>query len=156
YVIKVRLQRGKDGTTIVGGSEQRQLDIRLDGARLKLFTIGGENISDDGLEVRASVKAGAHLVGATFLKDTVKPEGIPDTTLNQVFFEGVGSVSVAGPFVANGPGDTPSRRKIFICRPSAPQDEEACATKIITNVARRAYRRPISADEIPGLLAPYK
>src|SRR5207237_6430327 len=41
YVIKVRLQRGKDATTIVGGSEQRQLDIRLDGARLKLFTVGG-------------------------------------------------------------------------------------------------------------------
>src|SRR5262249_39296264 len=43
YVIKARLQRGKDATTIVGGSEQRQLDIRLDGSRLKLFTVGGEN-----------------------------------------------------------------------------------------------------------------
>ena len=156
YVIKVRLQRGKDGTTIVGGSELRQLDVRLDGTRLKLFTLGGENASDDGLEVRAPVKAGPHLVAATFLKDTVKPEGILDTAINQAFFEGVGTVSVAGPFAAKGPGDTPSRRKVFICRPSAPQDEEACATKIITNVARRAYRRPISPDEIPALLAPYK
>src|SRR5213596_1487680 len=55
YVIKVRLQRGKDGTTIVG-SAQRQLDIRLDGARLKLFAVGGENVMDDGLEVHAAVK----------------------------------------------------------------------------------------------------
>jgi hypothetical protein len=156
YVIKVRLQRGKDGTTIVGGSEQRQLDIRLDGTRWQLFTLGGENASDDGIEVRAPVKAGPHLVAATFLKDTVKPEGILDTAINQAFFEGVGSVSIAGPFGAKGPGDTPSRRKIFICRPSTPQDEDPCATKIITNVARRAYRRPISTDEIPALLAPYK
>src|SRR5205814_1672052 len=63
YVIKVRLQRGKDATTIVGNSEQRELDIRLDGARLKLFTV---NASDDDLEVRAAVKAGPHIVAATF------------------------------------------------------------------------------------------
>jgi len=155
YVIKVRLQRGKDATTIVGTSE-RQLDIRLDGVRLKLFTVGGENAADDGLEVRAAVKAGQHLLAVTFLKDTVKAEGILDTTTNQAFFEGVGSVSIAGPYATKGPGDTLSRRKIFICRPSGPKDEEACATKIITTVARRAYRRPIHADEIPTLLMPYK
>jgi Protein of unknown function (DUF1592)/Protein of unknown function (DUF1588)/Protein of unknown function (DUF1587)/Protein of unknown function (DUF1585)/Protein of unknown function (DUF1595)/Planctomycete cytochrome C len=192
YVLKVRLQRGKDGTTIVGGSQQRQLDTRLDGVRLKLFTVGGDNISDDGLEVRALVKAGPHLVAATFLKDTVKPEGVLDTTTNQAFFEGIGGVSVAGPYSAKGPGDTASRHKIFICYPSSSKDgeaqarqraaesreaqarqraaesreaqarqraafsEEACARKIITNVARRAYRRRINADEIPALLAPYK
>src|SRR5438876_608529 len=69
YVIKVRLQRGKDATTIVGISEQRQLDMRLDGSRLKLFTVGGENAADAadvGLEVRAAVKAGPHLVAVTF------------------------------------------------------------------------------------------
>ena len=156
YVLKVRLQRGKDGTTIVGGSQQRQLDIRLDGERLKLFIVGGDNISDDGLEVRAPVKAGLHLVAATFLKDTVKPEGVLDTTTNQAFFEGIGGVSVAGPYLAKGPGDTASRHKIFICHPFSSKSEEPCARKIITNVAHRAYRRRINADEIPALLAPYK
>jgi Protein of unknown function (DUF1592)/Protein of unknown function (DUF1588)/Protein of unknown function (DUF1587)/Protein of unknown function (DUF1585)/Protein of unknown function (DUF1595)/Planctomycete cytochrome C len=180
YVIKVRLQRGKDGTTIIGGAQERQLDIRLDGARLKLFTVGGDNLRDDGLEVRAPVKAGPHLVAATFLKDTVKPEGVLDTTTSQAFFEGIGGVSVAGPYSAKGPGDTASRHKIFICHPSRSEDgeaqarqraavsreaqarqraalsEETCARKIITNVARRAYRRRINADEIPALLAPYK
>ena len=126
YVIKVRLQRGKDATTILGISGQRQLDIRLDGARTKLFTVGGQTRTeaenaqrelDDGLEVRMPVKAGPHLVAATFLKDTVKPEGVLDTAGNQAFFEGVGSVSIAGPYAAKGPGDTPSRRKIFVCRP---------------------------------------
>src|SRR5213594_3965487 len=153
YVIKVRLQRGKDATTIVGNSEQRELDIRLDGARLKLFTV---NASDDDLDVRAAVKAGPHIVAATFLKDTVKSEGILDLTGNQAFFEGVGTVSIAVPYGAKVPGDTPSRRKIFICRPSGPQDEENCATKIITSLARRAYRRSIEADEIPTLLIPYQ
>src|SRR5213594_2313590 len=47
YVVKIRLQRGKDATTIVGISEQRQLDIRLDGSRLKLFAVGGENYFND-------------------------------------------------------------------------------------------------------------
>ena len=155
YVIKVRLQRGKDGTTIVGTS-QRQMDIRLDGAWLNRFTAGGEKPTDDGLEVRVAVKAGPHLVAVTFVKDTVKLEGILDTAVNQAFFEGVGSVSIAGPYASEGPGDTPSRRKIFICRPSRPQAEAPCAEKIITTIARRAYRRPIAADEIPALLLPYK
>ena len=165
YVIKVRLQRGKDATTILGTSERRQLDIRLDGGRIKLFTVGGqsrveaENAQgelDDGLEVRIPVKAGPHLVAATFLKDTVKTEGVLDTAGNRAFFEGVGSVSIAGPYAAKGPGDTPSRRRIFVCRPRGPRDEEACATKIITTLARRAYRRPINKDEIPALMIPYK
>src|SRR5207249_472011 len=165
YVIQVRLQRGKDATTILGISGRRQLDIRLDGARIKLFTVGGQSRaeaenaqgeSDDGLEVRIPVKAGPHLVAATFLKDTVKPEGVLDTAGNQAFFEGVGSISIAGPYAAKGPGDTPSRRKIFVCRPRRPEEEEACATKIITTLARRAYRRPISKDEIAGLMIPYK
>ncbi|PYS23413.1 MAG: hypothetical protein DMG11_25455, partial [Acidobacteria bacterium] len=157
YVIKVRLQRGKDATTIVGISEERQLDIRLDGARLKLFTVGGKSAEvDDALEVRIPVKAGPHLVASTFLKDTVKPEGVLDTAGNQAFFEGVGSVSIAGPYAAKGPGDTPSRRRIFVCRPQGPADEETCARKIISTLARRAYRRPINKDEIPALMIPYQ
>jgi hypothetical protein len=161
YVVKVRLQRGKDATTILGISEPRQLDIRLDGARMRLFTVGGQSRAeagepDDGLEVRIPVQAGPHLVAATFLKDTVKPEGVLDTAGNQAFFEGVGSVSIAGPFAATGPGDTPTRRKIFVCRPRGLKAEEACATKIVTTLARRAYRRPINKDEIPALMIPYK
>jgi hypothetical protein len=165
YVIKVRLQRGKDATTILGTSAQRQLDIRLDGRRLQLFTIGGHTQPEGGnaqeelderLEVRAAVTAGSHLVASTFVKDTVKPEGVLDRTGDQAFFEGVGSVSVAGPYAATGPGDTASRRRIFLCRPRNAGEEEACATRIIRTLARRAYRRPIAGDEIPSLMTPYR
>src|SRR5206468_7397769 len=100
-------------------------------------------------------KAGPHLVAATLLKDSVKPEGVLDTARDQAFFEGVGSISIAGPYAANGPGDTPSRRRIFVCRPRTVEDEEPCATNIITTLARRAYRRPIRKDEIPTLMIPY-
>ena len=165
YVIKVRLQRGKDATTIVGMSEERKLDIRLDGRRIKLFTVGwpdqvqGGNVHgalDDGLEVRVSVPAGSHLVAATFLKDTVKPEGVVDRTGDQAFFEGVGSVSIAGPYGATGPGNTASRRTIFVCRPQGSKGEDACATTIVTTLARRAFRRPIAKEEIPSLMVPYR
>ena len=165
YVIKVRLQRGKDATTILGTSEQRQLDIRLDGRRLQLFTVGGQRQADggnargdldEGLEIRIPVTAGSHLVASTFLKDTVKPEGVLDRAGNQAFFEGVGSVSIAGPYAATGPGDTASRRRIFVCHPRRLDEEDACATRIITTLARRAYRRPITNEEIPSLLTPYR
>jgi hypothetical protein len=169
YVIKVRLQRGKDATTILGMAQAHQLDIRLDGKRIKSFTVGGQarrqgdegeegatnSNLDDGLEVRFSVKAGPHLVAVTFLKDTIKQEGLPASDRAQAFFEGVGSVSIAGPYDAKGSGVTPSRQKIFVCRPSRRENEEACAATIITSMARRAYRRPIRADEIPSLMAPY-
>ena len=157
YVIKVRLQRGKDATTIVGMSDERQLDIRLDGRRIRQFTIGGPGpIRDDDLEVRVPVTAGSHLVAATFVKDTVKPEGVLNRAGDTAFFEGVGTVSIAGPYAATSPGDTATRRKIFICRPRAAADEEACATTIITTLAHRAYRRPITREEIPSLMAPYR
>ena len=159
------LQRGKDATTIVGMSEPRQLDIRLDGRRLRLFTVGGPSARcsrysgdlDDGLEVRIPVAAGSHEVASTFVKDTVKPEGVLDRAGNQAFFEGVGSVSIAGPYAPTGSGDTASRRKIFVCRPRGQRsDEDACATRIITTLARRAYRRPITKEEIPSLMTPHE
>ena len=157
YIVKVRLQRGKDATTIVGMSEEHQLDVRLDGRRIRQFTVGGPGpVSDDTLEVRVPVTAGSHLVAATFVRDTVKPEGVLNTAGDQAFFEGVGGVSIAGPYSATGPGDTASRRKIFACRPHGREDEDACATTIVTALARRAYRRPIAREEVPSLLVPYR
>ncbi len=169
YIIRVRLQRDRDGS-ILGGSEERRLHIRLDGAGVGLFTVGGQSQGavkvaqngssdealDDGLEVRLAVKAGPHQVAATFVKDTAKPEGVLVSTRQAAFFEGVGSLSVAGPYAMKGPGDTPSRRQVFVCNPSAPVEQERCASQIVTRLARRAYRRPIAVKEIPALLSPYR
>src|SRR4030095_3042625 len=121
--------------------------------------LGGGTPPDAGLKVRLTVKAGTKDIAATFQKDTVLKEGVIDRIRDdavQTYFEGVNSITVAGPFKVQGPGETPTREKIFICNPSGPADEMACAEKILSNLARRAYRRPIDADDMPHLLALYK
>jgi Protein of unknown function (DUF1592)/Protein of unknown function (DUF1588)/Protein of unknown function (DUF1587)/Protein of unknown function (DUF1585)/Protein of unknown function (DUF1595) len=165
YEISVGLQRGRFDQ-FLGLERERKLDLRLDGQRLGLFTISadpraGQQVHGTGrdpdshLKVRVPVKAGTRTLVATFVKDTVKTEGIPPTR-EAAFFEGVGNISVAGPYDAQGPGDTPSRERIFVCHPAAPAEEQACAERIISSLARRAYRRPIAADDLPPLLALFR
>jgi mono/diheme cytochrome c family protein len=168
YEISVGLQRGKT-EEFLGMSKERKLDLRLDDQRLGLFTIaanpraGGLGYTgtapDAHLKVRLSVKAGVHALDATFLKDTVVEEGIIDRVREdqvRTYFEGVGTISVTGPYKVEGPGATPSRDKIFTCRPAARAEEPACAEKILANLAHRAYRRPVAADDMPQLLALYR
>jgi hypothetical protein len=172
YVIQVTLQRGKlEG--ILGLAEEHQIDVRLDGQRLKLFTIGGseklkgksqsddlldqyERTADAELQVRFQTTAGTHQIGVTYLKDTVKKEGVIVRGRNQAFFEGVGGVTVIGPYDAKGPGDTPSRRRIFVCQPASQSEEDSCATRILSTLARRAYRRPVTERDTQPLLALYR
>src|SRR5262245_32485099 len=166
YEISVSLQRSRDDEYL-GFERERKLDIRFDDQRLQLFTLpasekkiilGSGKAPDADLKVRIPVKAGRHEVGATFLKDTVLKEGIIERVRDdnvQTYFEGVATVTVAGPFNVTGPGDTASRDKIFICRPTGRADEEACAQRVLTNLAHRAYRRPVTNDDTAPLLALY-
>ena len=64
-------------------------------------------------------------------------------------------VTVTGPFDPKGPGETPSRRRLFVCKPSAPADETACAQKILSTAARRAYRRPVSDADLATVMEMY-
>ncbi len=159
YVLRVRLQgRG----SVRGLAEPQQIEVRLDGARITLFTVGGpaaksaepgdqqsnyKQPAAAGLEVRFAAKAGTRLVGVALLKRTVAPEGVGPRLLpvGSISFAGkkgaetgVDSVEIAGPFNAQGRGETPSRRQIFVCRPASPQQEESCATEILATLARRA------------------
>ena len=122
---------------------------------------------DAGLEVRLQVKAGTRLVGVTFLRETPPEGGIFQPRLearvknpaSRALYEesiGVGSVIVGGPYDVKGPGETSSRHKIFICTPTGKADEDSCAEKIISTLARRAYRRPVADGDVPTLLIPYK
>jgi Protein of unknown function (DUF1595) len=67
---------------------------------------------------------------------------------------GVGNVVIEGPYNAKGSGDTPSRRRIFLCSPAS-KDDQACARKLLSTLARRAYRRPVTDQEIEDLYALY-
>ena len=61
-------------------------------------------------------------------------------------------ISITGPYGANDAGDTPSRRRIFMCRPLKPSEEESCAKRIVSTLARRAFRRPVTDSELQVLL----
>src|SRR5262249_29473575 len=142
YEISVGLQRGRYDA-FMGMERERKLDLRLDDQRLKLFTIaadaragaleyGAHEDPDAHLKIRLPVKAGTRTLGATFVKDTVRPEGILGGR-EAAFFEGVGSVTVAGPFNVQGPGATPSRERIFLCHPATASEEQPCAEKILAS-----------------------
>src|SRR6266852_1355797 len=135
YEISVALQRSRDDQYL-GLQRERKLDLRLDDQRLNLFTIaaskkkvvlGGGTPPDAHLKVRVPVKAGTRELAATFLKDTLIKEGIIERARDdvvQTYFEGVGSITVAGPFNVQGPGETVTRSKIFVCHPSRPAEEQ--------------------------------
>ena len=115
------------------------------------------------LEVRFRAKAGQRLVAVTFLsKDTV-PEGVfqpPLTQFQLVQYKGgnpyIDNVVISGPYDVTGVAETPSRHKIFVCRPKGVLEEEACARKILSTLARRAYRRPATDKDVGTLLQVYK
>jgi len=167
YEISVGLQRGKTDE-FLGMGKERKLDLRMDDQRLSLFTIaanqgaatlGSGTAPDAHLKVRMNVKAGTRELAATFLKDTVVTEGIIDRQREdqvRTYFEGVGTITIAGPYKVQGPGTTASRDRIFVCRPAARADEQACAEKILSTLAHRAYRRPIAADDMPQLMSLYR
>ena len=171
YEIAVELQRGRAGE-LLGNGRVRKLNLRLDdqavhedftipanrGRRADINTQVGKD-SEQGYKVRIPVKAGMHTIAAAFEKDTVLPEGIlfrQRFDAIQSYFEGVGAISIAGPYNVQGPGETVSREKIFICHPTGASDEMPCAEKILANLAHHAYRRPVAAEDIPALLALYK
>ena len=118
--------------------------------------------ADADLAVRMPVTAGPHVVGAAFVEQhpgLVERHRQPFLKVHitvggdQRTQPNVYSISVTGPFDASGPGDTPSRRRIFTCRPdTTPATEITCATQILSTLARRAYRRPVTAADVALLV----
>jgi len=188
YTVRIKLQRDAAGFGIIGLGQQQELEVRLDGSRIRLFTIGAEikgksgrdradrngqpeQEADDGLVVRLPVKAGSRVLGVTFLygDKSSKHEGFLEPRLAGTRNDdpAVGTVIVSGPYDTKGAGETPSRRAIFVCHPieseqrpkgsgSLADNEEACARKILSTLAHRAYRRPVNGADIDALLSLYK
>src|SRR5262249_1987500 len=165
-----RLQRDFLGM-IVGITDTKQIDVRVDGARIKLFVVGGErkgktndvaidydylSTADSGLELDFPAKAGTHMVEVTYLKDSVKPETVLRAGGRGGNSDGIDSVTIGGPYNPSGLGETPSRRRIFTCHSTTTATEEPCATKILSMLARHAYRRPTKDDDIRPLINLYK
>ena len=162
--------------------EPHDLEITIDGERIALLPVGKRPDADDprglytpqieGLEVRTPVTAGPHTVGVAFLRKTAaEPEGIRKLYLRPFTGEGSGgdsryqpyveSVTISGPYESSGARpveETPSREHIFTCRPgsdAAAAVEAACAREIVATLARRAFRRPVTDDDVARIMMFY-
>jgi cytochrome c551/c552 len=165
YDVQVRLTRDRN-EHVEGLHGSHELEVLLDRQRVQSFTVrppagdkGHEQV-DAHLKARLSVTAGPHDLGVTFLKE---PADLQETLRQpyQAHFNmhrhprlspAVYQVTVTGPFNDKGPGDTPSRRRLFVARPTSPDDEEACAKKVLATVMRRAYRRPVGNVDVERVL----
>ena len=121
--------------------------------------------ADEHLEGRVTAKAGTHVIGVTFGREMWEPEGVlqPNPTpfslaINETpdGLPSVDSVTISGPYNPTGVGSTPSRKQIFVCTPARPKGEDACAKQILSTIARRAYRRPVTPKDIDTAMAFYK
>ena len=144
------------------------VEIRLDGKRIKVFESGGRGQrgayggpAGAKSETRFTAPAGTHLIGISLLRRTYADEGLGPSRLPPGNIVGIGnrhvrSVEVEGPHNPTGAGDTESRRRIFVCRPVGSDDELDCARVILSTLARRAFRRAVTADDIGELITFYE
>ena len=146
YDIKVRARSGGIGVGGIGVSGE-ELEVTLNGERVKLA--GGTTV-----DVHLKVKAGPQTIGAAYLRRS--PPGADDLWQIYASSNVVSSVAITGPLNPTGLGDTPARRRIFVCRPAAAADEDACARKIVSTLAQRAYRQPPSTLDQDTLLSFYQ
>jgi hypothetical protein len=126
--------------------------------------------ADQGLEVRFRAEAGPRVVGVSFVRRPGEPEGVLQPPQTGYAFavdetrsspDGLGgpavdTVAIDGPYNPEGPGDTPSRRKIFTCRPASRADEAGCARRILRTLTERAFRRPATSQDVDALLTFYE
>ena len=164
------------GLTFSSGNNTRfeDMDISINGERVALVAFTRDGLGADGRGDGAMwtepifVRAGQHRVSAAFIRrsdgpyeDLIRPHdwsmagggsgGAGVTTLPHLQ-----DLIVGGPHEATGLSDTPSRNKVFVCRPTSSDEEDACARQIIQNLAANAYRRAVTDDEIDGLMSFYE
>ncbi len=170
YEIQIRLTRDRD-EHVEGLSEPHDVELLLDRQRVEVFTVQPAQREsmhatvDQHLKVRVPVQAGPHAVGVAFVKKpSLLLEGVRQPY--QAHFNSyrhprvqpaIYSVSILGPYSAKGPGDTPSRRRIFGTASAAArgQDERA-AREILSAVMTRAYRRPVTDEDLRAPLQLYR
>jgi Protein of unknown function (DUF1592)/Protein of unknown function (DUF1588)/Protein of unknown function (DUF1595)/Protein of unknown function (DUF1587)/Protein of unknown function (DUF1585)/Planctomycete cytochrome C len=155
--------------------DPNQLEILVDGEPKQVTTLGGGGGGRGGRggggrggsgrgggrgrgaaapPERITIAAGPHLIGVTFVQKT---EALDEATLHprdrtRGTQPAVASITIRGPYNATGPGDTPSRQRIFTCRPDNAAAETPCAKQILTRLARRAYRRPVTDSDVAPLM----
>ena len=154
---------------VLGQIKGEQLEVTVDGERAKLFDWDKEisnTRGNGGRSPRVALRAGLHTVGVTF----IATNDVPGTELNKpfmrtmntpgeipgfLFYPHVGQVVIEGPYNPRGADDTPSRHKIFVCRPAGARDEATCARTIIATLVKHAFRRPATPGDMELLMEFY-
>ena len=169
YEIVITLARDRD-EQVEGLRVPHHVELLLDDERMRLFEVapprhvGNHAMVDKHLTARMRVSAGPHTVGVTFPK---KPWAVLETDRQpyQAHYNlyrhpriqpAVYEIAVRGPFDATGPGSTPSRDRVFVCRPEASAVEDDCVSRILTGLMRRAYRREITGEDLESPLEFYR
>jgi mono/diheme cytochrome c family protein len=161
---------------VEGWDKPNEFVILLDGEEVFSAKVGGkedhEASSKDAIEMitkleerlkkRVFVTAGPHEVGFTWRENPFQRQDVWEVSQRdslEVHLAGglprLRIVSVTGPFNVKGVSNTPSRERIFVCKPASAAEESACADRILTTLARRAYRRPVTAADVAAPLAFY-
>ena len=172
YMFDVRMQAATNGGMIGSRSSNEQIEISVNGERAALLDLpaGMSESSARGLNLRTGlifVKAGPQRIAAAFLP---KFSGLVDDLVSPLEFtlaDAIGApqilqvphlqhLNITGPFAARGVSETPAHRRIFSCQPRAASEELACATTIVRHLGEQAYRRPLSPQDLEGLLGFYR
>jgi hypothetical protein len=139
----------------VGGKEDHE-------SSGKNITISKEEVDKRMISPRVKVTAGPHEVGFTFIDRPTQEQNMWQPVLRESLeahnpsgIPRLRTGNIQGPFNVTGISETPSRKRLFTCKPSAPAKEAACATEILSNVARRAYRRPVIESDLEAPMAFY-
>ena len=193
YVITAKLFRTNLGA-MRGLELPNQYEVSVDGERVHLVPVGGEKDHlahlanptvagdeiDNRLTVRVKLKAGPHTVAVAWVQNSAQPpwklQPFIRSSIDTIDMTGrphIDRFAISGPFNATGPGDTPSRRKVFTCRPpsrsalrpgaaadsgaaAAQSSEDACARTIISTLGRRAFRGQMTDGDLRRLMSFYE
>ena len=173
YAFKLEFYPTPTGSLFGSKAPDEKIEISINGARVALLDLDPRmSESRDGVQVqteRIVVKAGPQRVAAAFIQKFVGPiddliRPIEHTIADSQISAGDGitnlphlqALGISGPFNATGASDTPSRRKIFKSRPLSRGEEATCATEIVTALSTQAYRRPVNAEDLEGLMTFYQ
>lgn len=183
YTFKIRLKRDGSVGTIYGiEADESEIELRSDRALLKRFRVGGKEKgpdpgefiavaeddiegarvhsyrlhADEGLEIRVPMKAGTRLVTVALTDSMPAPLEASRRRAGQDRNIGIDTLEISGPFDGKTPRESITRDRIMVCRPTTPDEERPCAARIISTLARRAYRRPVKESDVAPLLALYQ
>jgi hypothetical protein len=146
YAIKIRARGGTGGVGVVGTPEQ-DVEVIIDGVRVKVARA-------TTIDLTLPIKAGPRTIGVALIRHS--PSGADEIWNTAIPGSSVQSIAITGPLNPTGPGDTPSRRRVFVCQPASPDQEAPCAKKIISTLAVRAYRQDLGGADLDKLLTTHQ